>query len=368
MALSGCHHHEHDDSLGHNHSHGHEAPGESEGHDHAPGVIVVEHELAHRFGIVTDTAAPAPFSPALRTSGQVLRSSADEATASAPAAGIVRLAKGMEAGTKVSAGTVIATIDSHSTSPGNATAAAKADLEAAVSELARIEDLHKVQLATEAELTAARAAYARAKAAYSPAAASGRVVAPKDGTLALLAVKDGQYVEAGQEIAAIATGAGSLLRVDVPMRKAGNAGQYTDLIADFGNGHTIKVSEAGGRRSGAPVASEVGSGYIPLYFTTPSGIAPAGSTFTAYLLGAPLEAITVPRSAISEQQGAYYIYLAADHEHYIKQPVTLGASDGRRTEIKSGLSAGDVYVAEGMNAVRLSETSAVAPEGHSHNH
>ena len=55
-------------------------------------------------------------------------------------------------------------------------------------------------------------------------------------------------------------------------------------------------------------------------------------------------------------------------EHYAKIPVRTGASDGSRTEILSGLSEGTPYVSSGVQAVRLAETSAVAPQGHSHNH
>ena len=78
--------------------------------------------------------------------------------------------------------------------------------------------------------------------------------------------------------------------------------------------------------------------------------------------------LSVPVEAVSEQQGAYYVYERHGAEHYIKRRIEPGDSDGQRVEVKSGLEPGMEIVVAGMPAVRLAETSAVAPQGHSHNH
>ena len=96
--------------------------------------------------------------------------------------------------------------------------------------------------------------------------------------------------------------------------------------------------------------------------------AAAGTPFTAYLIGSPRSnVLTVPVEALSEQQGSYYVYVNTEGHHFAKRLVRPGASDGERVEI-SGVEPGERVVVRGVSAVRLAETSAVAPQGHSHNH
>ena len=78
--------------------------------------------------------------------------------------------------------------------------------------------------------------------------------------------------------------------------------------------------------------------------------------------------MTVPNSALSEQQGQYFVYEQVHPEVYMKVPVTIGESDGRRTEILSGIEPGKTIVTQGVTTVRLAETSGNIPEGHSHSH
>ncbi|MCM1066103.1 MAG: efflux RND transporter periplasmic adaptor subunit [Muribaculaceae bacterium] len=351
--------------------HAHDEEEATDNHDHAPGVIALDSIAAGRFGVQLDTLTPAPFHSVVRAAGRVMEAGADDAIVAAPTAGIVKYAPGIEAGARVGKGSLVARIDSRGLSGGDANAAAEAEVEAARLELDRVEDLYAERLATQAELIAAQAAYKRATTAYSPAAASSRATAPTAGTLTSLLVKEGQYVAVGDPIATLAAGRGSLLRVELPRRYYGEAASLTDMVADFAGGRRVRVSELGGRRTGGnPTADASSTGaYIPLYFTVQGAGAPAGTPFTAYLIGAERPGVlSVPAGAVSEQQGRFYVYVCMSPGHFMKMPVSIGDTDGFRTEITSGLKPGDVVVAEGMAAVRLAETSAVAPQGHSHNH
>ncbi len=110
--------------------------------------------------------------------------------------------------------------------------------------------------------------------------------------------------------------------------------------------------------------------YIPVYFTVVNdGRILPESSFDAYLTGASRQGvISVPRTALSEQQGNFFVYEKLDDDCYRKLPVVTGNTDGQSVEIVSGLSSGQVIVTEGAVTVRLAEGAAVAPEGHSHNH
>lgn len=365
-----------DSHAGHNHSghdghnHGAEAKEEKAGFG---GEIVLEPEVAKRFGVRVAKVEAGEFASAVRASGIVLQSAGADGIVSAPVAGIVHFSRGIELGSNVGKGAVIATIDTRSTSGGDANAAARAALNAAKREFDRIEALYKEQLATVAELNAARAALEQARAAYSPSASNGQAHAPIAGVITTLDVREGQYVDAGTPIASVGSANGLTVRIDLPRRYYNIAPTLTDATLElpYGGG-VVRVSELGGKRlSTTPVgAPGVASAFVPVYFTLPgaSGMAP-GATFSAYLLGAKRDGVvSVPRSALIEAQGDYFVFEQLDAEGYRKVPVRIGQSNGQQVEIVGGLTSGTPIVVEGATTVRLAEASAAIPEGHSHNH
>ncbi len=367
ILLSACGHHQASEEHDHaNEGHNHDA--ETAAAHGAEGEIVLHSEVAAQFGVEIDTVGRGDFSTALRASGLGIT-----AVVSAPTAGIVRIAPGIELGKDLSRGSVVATIDASGMSGGDANAAARAALEAAKTEYERMESLYADRLATIGERNAALAAYNQAKAAYSPSASAGRATSPIAGTLTSLDVRQGQYVDAGQVIATVASGGEQTLRIDLPQRYNAMASSLTDaVIAMPYDNQTIRLSEVGGRRlSKAPVAATgAAAAFVPVYFSAGNarGLV-AGTTFTAYLLGSPRAGVvSVPATAISEQQGNYFVYEQLDGECYAKRRVEIGATDGRRVEILSGIVPGTPIVGKGVTTVRLAETGSNIPEGHSHNH
>lgn len=353
-----------DEHAGHNHGH--------EGHAHAGGEIILEPETAERFGVCVDTVAAGDFTTTLRASGTVMASGESDAVVSAPTAGIVHFAAGMNPGKDVGRGTVVATIDARNITGGDANAVAKVALEAAKTEYERIESLYEKQRATVGERNAALESYLAAQAAYSPAASSGRATSPIAGTVTALAVREGQYVGAGDIIANVAAKGDLTLRIDIPQKYYFSAASFGDAVIELSYlPAPVSVRELGGKRLGtAPMPQGGASAYVPVYFSVPrgSGIIP-GSIFSAYLIGSPRQGvITLPVGAFSEQQGQYFVYEQLDAEGYAKIPVTVGATDGRRMEVISGVHPGMAVVVEGATTVRLAESSGNIPEGHSHNH
>lgn len=370
----GHHHHNHSHEAGHSHSHeGHthageeavEAPG---GHDE--GEIVLMPDMARRFGVEVDTLAAAPMVSSVRATGVVLDAADGSAVVSAPAAGIVRFAKGISPGAVVRAGSTVAMLDTRGVAGGDANAAANAALDAARREYERLEPLHADRLVTDDVYNAARAAYESARAAYSSSAAGGRVAAPITGTLTSLSVAQGQYVEAGAPIAVMSAATRLLLRVDVPERLRSRIAAADGVNIRVPGSEEI-VTLAARRVASAPAVSASMPGYVPVYFEfdNDGSVAP-GSALDAWLTsaGSGEAVLSVPRTAIAEQQGGYFVYVRTGDETYEKLPVRLGASDGMRVVIASGLKGGERVVTRGVTAVRLAETSGVVPEGHSHNH
>ena len=366
-SISACHSHSDshsEESEEHGHDHGH-------GHEHGADEIVLEPEDAARLGVQADTVRTAPFTETLKVSGEILPSSTDRGVISAPTSGIVRLAAGINPGSKVSAGQVVASVTARNISGGDANEAAKVALNNAKRELDRVTPLLADGLVTRREYNEALAAYESAKAAYSPAAASGTAVSPRAGVITSVNVGDGEYVETGQAIATVAANSTLTLRALVPNAQADFLPRVSGAVMSFHNGAAVEISDYNGRLlSSAPASAGETPGYVPVYFSF-SGTAPVipGSATEVYLKGAErADVISLPIEAIVEQMGQKFVFIREGDHEYIKRPVTLGNSDGYRVEIKSGIEPGEIAVVKGSTFVRLAEQATVAPEGHSHNH
>lgn len=79
-------------------------------------------------------------------------------------------------------------------------------------------------------------------------------------------------------------------------------------------------------------------------------------------------AITVPSISIVEEMGNYFVYVQLTPEFFEKREVRIGQTDGKRTEIVSGLKEGERVVGKGAILVKLAQASGTldAHSGHVH--
>lgn len=383
--------HEHEGGEGHegHESHDHEAHDHSDHDDHDghagenekasaaekahdADVIVLEPAVAERFGVTTDTAAFRPFSRVVKVSGTLSTASEGSAVVSAPTSGIVTLGRGISAGSRVGAGQTVAVVKADAVSGGDANRAAKVELDAAKTELERVESLYADRLVTLAQYNAAKAAYERAKAMYSGNAASGRATSPISGVITSLDVATGTYVATGTPIATVSASGRLVLRADVPFKSYKSVSGASDarIVAPYAE-NSVLVSELDGRRVDAgQAAAGAASGYVPVTFSLRNdGTLMPGSAVEVYLYdGTPRPALTVPLSALVEQQGSFFVFVRLDEDCYRKVLVEPGNNDGQSVEILSGLHGGENVVSGGVTAVKLAQSSGAVPAGHSHSH
>ena len=71
--------------------------------------------------------------------------------------------------------------------------------------------------------------------------------------------------------------------------------------------------------------------------------------------------LSLPHSALTEEQGSFFVYLQLDEEGYKKQLVTLGADNGESVQILSGIKAGDRVVTQGAYQVKLASATNAIP-------
>lgn len=372
--VTGCskgsddHDHDHDHE---GHSHGEETGGGKEAHDHE-GALIIEPERATELGITIEELKPGEFSEVIKVGGRIEPASTDMVTVTARKSGIVTLAQGITVGMKVGAGSTIATISPKGMEGGDTNAAAKATIEAARKEVERLKPLYEEGLVTASVYNEAERLYneSMALAATSPQGGPQSESSPSAGTISQIFVTSGQYVEAGAPIALIAKSSRLSLKADVPGRYASvlPSIKTANFRPDYSNQVYSIAALGGSLLSGNHSVDEYG--FIPLYFSFNSvaGTLP-GAFAEVYLIGSPKGgALTVPADAIIELQGNKYVYEVHDGHAYEKKLVKTGGNDGQRVEILEGLTAGEKIVTSGATIVRMEETSAIAPPGHTHNH
>ena len=348
-------HDEHNHELeAHDHDHeGHE----HEGHDHEheaggthPGEIVFKKALAEAVGLQTVTVNPAPFTDVIKTSGRVMAAQGEESVIVATVPGVISFGSlPFVDGTAVRKGQAVLSIASNALSDGDVAAKAKFAYETAN--------------------------YENAKVAYEAIAgkqtAKGvSVVSPLNGYLKNIQVKEGDYVSVGQPLATISQNNRLVLRADVSERYYNDLPmiQTANFMTPYDNA-LYKLSDLRGRLLSYGKASDMNSFYVPVTFEFDNkGAVIPGSFVEIFLLTKPMEnVLSVPVSALIEEQGVYSVFVRVHEEAYKKVPVTLGADNGSEVQILSGLNAGDEVVTVGAYQIKLASASNAIP-AHTHNH
>ena len=374
---------------GEKHHGAHDHEGE-EKEDHS-GEIVMTDEQMEKAGVDIETVEPGDFTAVMKAAGQIVRRQGDEQTVSATISGIVYWRNAsLSEGSQVGSGQPLADITARHLQDGDPIAKAKATFEAAKSEMERVKPLADENIVSQREYEQARLNYQTAKAAYEGIAASKSgsavVTTGMGGFIKSLIVKSGDYVNVGDPIAVVTQNRRQQLVVDVPECAYRNMNDIRS--ANFkatGNDNVYKLSELNGKLISYSRTLPEGSAYLPATFEFDNvGDIIAGSFVEVYLLLKQKQnVITVSNTALTEEQGLYYVYVKKHnhnheahegHEHkgeegiFEKREVKIGQTDGVRTEILSGLKAGECIVTEGAYQVKLAASSSVIPEGHNHNH
>jgi multidrug efflux pump subunit AcrA (membrane-fusion protein) len=159
------------------------------------------------------------------------------------------------------------------------------------------------------------------------------------------------------------------LRADEPAKYFKDLAQVTGAHFKVSyDAATYKLSDLNGRLLSVGASIDQSAPYLPVTFEfNNTGAFIPGAFAEIYLLTTTKnDVVSLPLTAITEEQGLYFVYLQLDEEGYKKQEVALGPNDGKRVQILSGLNTGDKVVTRGAYQVKLAATSSVIPEGHSH--
>lgn len=339
------------------------------------GEIVLPVEKAKAAGVVAEVIKPGDFQTVIQTSGSLQSASGDEASVVATMSGIVRMVRAMPEGARVGRGQALFSISSEHMQDGDPADRAGVAYATAKREYERAQKLVKDKIISEKEFNAIKENYDMARIAQKALAASkGKsgvaVTAPITGYVKECLVKNGDYVAAGQPMMSLTRNRKLYLVADVPGRYMQQLSQVKTarFMSSYG-GELYDLQQLNGRPVAYGRTTTAGSSYVPVTFEfdTTAGLLP-GMAVTVYLVtGTRSGVISVPESALTEEEGAKYVYVRTDAECYEKREVRTGASDGARREILSGIKPGETVVTKGAIEVKLaSATNAIPPHTHSH--
>lgn len=370
LGACGEHAHEHGEE-GHSHEEEMHA-GEKAGHSDE---IILAPEKAKAAGVEAETVRAGSFRNVIHTSGQVLAAQGEEATVVAASSGVVSFSRKVAEGMQVGKGTELLSVSAAHIQDGDPVQKAKVAYEKAKEEYERAQKLVSSQIVSQKDFAALREAYENARLTYEALkpSKSGKgvsVKSPISGFIKACLVKEGDYVTVGQPLMTVTQTRRLVLKAEVSERYYAQLSQV--VSANFQTPYNNKVyslENLGGKLLSFGKSSGDTSYYVPVTFEFDNrGDMVPGSFVEVYLLsGERSGVLSLPLSALTEEQGVYFVYLKLDEECYKKQEVKLGTSDGSRVEIFSGIKDGDTVVTRGAIHVKLASASNAIP-AHTHNH
>ncbi len=347
---------------------------------HAANAVAFGKETSWSVDFATEACREEPFGAVVRAMARVQPAQGDERMVCARTAGIVTAVGGVLAeGARVAAGQSLFRIDTEGMAGGNLAVRlreAEAEARAARGELERKQALARDRIVSESELERARAACEAAEAACGSLRRNfggGRqaVASPVAGFVERVLVRSGEYVAEGQPVVCVAQNRSLQLRAEI-------APKYYGLLCG-GADAAVRANDGGGARGerwvrarmvsfGRAVGADSPLLPVTLCADSAAGLLPGTLVETYIRAHGGAARLTVPRTALVEEMDNYFVYVQLTPELFEKREVRIGATDGRRTEIKSGLAQGERVVSRGAVLLKLAQGAGAldAHAGHAH--
>lgn len=371
--------HSHHDHSHHDHGDHDHADHDHAGHNHDEEVgdneVGFSDEQAKRVNLTLEKVTPQPFHQIIKTSGQLIAPVGEERTIVAPTSGIIKFTGDvLTLGSAINNTQRLAVVSARNIVDGDPVAKSRLQYEMAKTEFERAELLAKDTLISMADYNQAKLNYENAQVAYHALANQStgngvNITSDVQGYIKNVLVSDGEYVSVGQPIMTITKNKRIQLKADVSEQNAGIISQITSAnFKTASSKESYSIDELNGKLVSYGKLLDGSSFYIPVIFEfNNTGHFLIGSFVTVYLKTRQLEqAITVPLTAIIEEQGLFFVYVK-DREHvYRKKEIKKGADDGKRALVLSGLETGEELVATSAYHLKLASMSSAIPHGHTH--
>lgn len=315
----------------------------------------------------------------IKATGEIQSAPGDEVTIAAKSNGIVKFVGNNNiTGSSIRSGQTMFNITGGEIAFENVDAAkqtARAELATAKAEFTRTSELIKDKLITQAEFQNAKLRYEQAQITLNNLGrnynAGGKSLSsPINGFIKNIMVSEGQFVSAGQPLATITKNQRLILKADVSLKDADKITSIQEAnFTIIQNKESYSTKELNGKLLAVGKTTASNSPFIPVHFQIDSkpGMLP-GSFAEVFLKTNPInDALVIPVSALVEEQGIFYVYVQTEGESFQKRELKLGANDGQKVQVLSGVAEGERVVTKGGYQIKLSQASGALP-AHGHEH
>lgn len=378
-----AHSHSHD-AHGHSHaehSHSHEAGAKEEAHAHSHGaanVVTFSKELQQKIDFAVEAATTSSFNGAVKVAARVVAAPENESTVVATAAGRLHYVGNLVAGRAVSVKDALFVIDGSGVTENDAAvkyAAAESKYMFAKADYERKLSLYGNNIVSQKDLQAAEALLRESEAHYNSMKQTfnnGNLLlkADVDGFVATLLVENGEYVQAGTPLAVLQKEGGVNIEAELPIRYAQSLRNISSVNVELADGTVLSLDEINGNVLAVGRAANE-CNMIPVTVTAKHLPAVVGSVVTMHMaMALPHggECVAVPRTALVEEMGNYFVFVQVCSEDFEKREVKIGNTDGKYTQILKGVHKGEKVVSKGAVSLKLSQSAgALDPHaGHVH--
>ena len=296
----------------------------------------------------------------------------------AATSGRVRYNNSVAIGRNVKAGESLFIMETGDVADDNAAlkyAEAESRYNYAKAEYERKSELVKTKIVSVSEFQAVEASYLQAKAVYENLKKNFKegkmfMKSPVAGYISDIAVASGDYVAEGTPLATLQRDGELQLFCELSVRHAEALRNVVDVNIELNDGTCYSLAQVGGRIAGVGRAIQNDCNMIPVTVMVKNlpGVVP-GNVGNMYLISPSDErSIVVPRTALVEEMGRYFVFVQHTPVTFEKRLVTLGVNDGKSVQLLTGVNEGERVVTNGAVSLKLSQgAGALDPHaGHVH--
>lgn len=344
-----------------------------------PNAISFTKEQSWKVDFATGLPESEAFGSIIKTTAHVQSTFTDEIILTAKTNGIATFQKNLSEGSEVIAGYTLLSVSGEAFADNNPQVRlveAKNNFEKAEINYQRNIELAKDKIVSEKALLESKNEFENAKIVYENlkynfAEKGQKISSTKSGFIRQIYVNNLEYVEAGTPILSIIQNKNLFLKADVQQKYINDLPFIsTANIRIPQNNKVFTLDELNGKivAFGKNVSEDNFMIPITLQIENRKGIIPGSFVEIFLKTKTNKQAITVPNSALLEEQGNFFVLVQLTPESFEKRQVSTGKSDGINTEIISGIGANDRLVTRGAVLVKLASVSnSIDPHaGHVH--
>ncbi|MEG2665446.1 MAG: efflux RND transporter periplasmic adaptor subunit, partial [Bacteroidales bacterium] len=243
-------------------------------------------------------------------------------------------------------------------------------------EYERKKELAKDKIVSESVLLSAKMEFENAEENYKHLRknfASGKqiVTAPISGFIKQILVRNGEYVQIGQRMLVISQNRSLFIKAEVSPKYYPYLGHIIGAnVRELNGSKTYSLNDLHGKLISYGKSTDFESPLIPIVFEIDNKLEVIPGSFVDLYIKTEGDgwALTVPKGALIEEMGNFFVLVQINPELFEKRAVIKGVGDGFRVEIKQGLEPGERIVSKGAILIKLAQVSGGldAHSGHVH--